>query len=205
MDPEANVKLHPVSLHFSSSFLERAMFNKHCLFKVSPIDCPADCQLERGLLEKSQLSSQLVLVNATKKTQPSSQPLVRLDVNSTNNTLVQLVVEGETFTEFCLTRECSEDGSEWHFHYQACGRSVVSSFSRDNFDSRCRSVEDSNTLLKEKFTKVPLCCGINGTLDVDSYTCSNGQELPKEVAACNNNNKNSPTRWPTATGRTSRA
>ena len=80
---------------------------------------------------------------------------------------------------------------------------------RDNFDSRCRSVEDSNTLLKEKFTKVPLCCGVNGTLDVDSYTCSNGQELPKEVAACNNNNNNnnnnSPTRWPTATGRTSRA
>ena len=70
------------------------------LHPASPIDCPAHCQLERGLLNRTQLTDLLV---------------------GGNNT-VQLTVEGKNFTEFCLTRACSHDGEQWHFHYQACGR-----------------------------------------------------------------------------------
>ena len=42
-------------------------------------------------------------------------------------------------------------------------------------DNRCRSIEENNALLKEKFPNVPLCCGQDGILDVDKNTCSNSQ------------------------------
>ena len=79
------------------------------LHPASPIDCPAHCQLERGLLNRTQLTDQLMLVtNSTR--------------GGKNDSTVQLTVGGEKFEEFCLTRACSHDGEQWHFHYQACGR-----------------------------------------------------------------------------------
>ena len=75
------------------------------LHPAAPIDCPAHCQLERGLLNQTQLTEQLALTNSTR-----------------GNVSVQLTVEGENFAEFCLAQACSHDGEQWHFHYQACGR-----------------------------------------------------------------------------------
>ena len=47
----------------------------------------------------------------------------------------------------------------------------------DTFDCmyRCRSIEENNALLAEKFPDVQLCCGRDGILDVDKNTCSNSQ------------------------------
>ena len=62
----------------------------------------------------------------------------------------------------------------------------------DTFDlNRCRSIEENNALLEEKFPDVPLCCGRDGILDVDKNTCSNSQELPQAMTACNWRNKQS--------------
>ena len=78
------------------------------LHPASPIDCPSHCQLERGLLNRTQLTDQLLVTNSTRG----------------NKFTVQLTVEGKNFTEFCLTQACADHGEveQWHFHYQACGR-----------------------------------------------------------------------------------
>ena len=46
-------------------------------------------------------------------------------------------------------------------------------------------------MLIEKFPNTPLCCGIDGTLDIASYSCSNNQTLPHGLASCNWKNKQS--------------
>ena len=75
------------------------------LHPATPINCPPHCQLERGLLNQTQLMEQLTT-----------------NLTTGNKSSVQLMVEGQNLTEFCLTRACSDDGEEWHYHYQACGR-----------------------------------------------------------------------------------
>jgi len=133
------------------------------LHPATPINCAPHCQLERGLLNQTQLMDQLI-TNLT---------------TTGNKSTIQLIVEGENLTEFCLTRACSHDGEEWHYHYQACGR------------CRSRSIEENNALLDEKFPDVPLCCGQDGILDVDKNSCSNSQPLPQAMTACNWRNKQS--------------
>ena len=73
------------------------------LHPLSPIDCPKHCDLERGLLDHSQLTNQLINLTGLG---------------------VQLYVNGQNFNEFCLARACSQIGEvdEWQYHYQACGR-----------------------------------------------------------------------------------
>ena len=71
------------------------------LHPLSPIDCPKHCELERGLLDHSQLTNHLV--------------------NSTGHG-IQLSVDSQNFTEFCMARACSQIGDKWQYHYQACGR-----------------------------------------------------------------------------------
>ena len=58
---------------------------------------------------------------------------------------------------------------------------------------RCdtRSTKENNEVLIEKFPNAPLCCGIDGTLDIASYSCSNKQTLPQGLTTCNWKNKQS--------------
>jgi len=59
------------------------------LHPLSPIDCPKHCDLERGLLDRSQLTNHLV--------------------NSTGHG-IQLSVDSQNFTKFCMARACSQIG-----------------------------------------------------------------------------------------------
>ena len=54
-----------------------------------------------------------------------------------------------------------------------CRKDCSDTFENDMY--RCRSIEENNALLAEKFPNVPLCCGHDGILDVDKNTCSNNQ------------------------------